>query len=360
MRLPNKGGGMRENIEIRSNVERSHTEAGFTLIELLASMVIFMVVSSAIYGVLQVARTSRGAVSNQVQLTKNVRLGLNLIGRDTYNAGFGYPLKNAVILRDNRVSSLLGVPPDTNTARDTVPPIIAGNNITVNTFSQAANVRTDQMTLLFKDSSFNPGGGGQPLNVSANTVSSIDEITISSGSNSVCRVNDLMLIVGSGGNYTLGVATSLSGSNKVLFANGDPLNFNHTGTSGELRTVGPVSMFRVKMATYFVTGDGILTRREFGNAPPPAPAFVDEPLVYGVENFQIAYIMDDGSEVSNPSAGPDGVAGTSDDDQAELAAVRQIRLTITVRTTELDARGQPVTVTDTATFSTRNLGYDAS
>ena len=339
---------------------------GMTMMELLASMVIFMVVTGAIYGVLQVAQRSRGAVNNEVQLTKTVRLGLNLIGRDTYNAGFGYPMVSTVLLRDNRIATVLGVPPDANTTRDTVPPIIAGNDITLNTFNQAANVRTDQVTFLFKDSDFNPLPPGptavsQPLNVTGATVSGIDQVTLTSGTNSVCRVNDIYLLVGANGNYTLGVATALQGSNIVRFQNGDPLGFNNNGASGEFTMVVPASMLRVKMITYFVTADGILTRREFANVPPPSvAAFVDEPLVYGVENFQITYIMDDGSEVNNPSAGPDGIAGNADDDQTALLAVRQVRVTISARTTELDSRGRPVAVTETSTFSTRNLGYDAN
>jgi Tfp pilus assembly protein PilW len=341
-------------------------QEGMTLIEVLASMIIFMVVTASIYGVLQVAQRSRGAVNNEVQLTKTVRLGLNLIGRDTYNAGYGYPLTSTVLLRDNRIASLLTVPADTNTTRDTVPPIIAGNDLTVNTFNQTPNTRTDQVTFLFKDSSFNLVGTGpaavsQPLNVTGANVSGVDEVTVTSGNNSSCRVNDIFLIVGSNGNYTLGVATSMSGSDKVRFLNGDVLGFNNNGSTGEFMSVIPASMWRVKMVTYYVTADGILTRREYANVPPPSTAtFVDEPLVYGVENFQIAYIMDDGTEVANPSAGPDGIAGTTDDDQTELAAVRQVRVTISARTTELDARGQPVAVTETSTFSTRNLGYEAN
>lgn len=354
------------NIKKYRSRTTANPESGFTLIELLASMVIFMVVTGAIYGVLQVARLSRGAVSNEVQLTKNVRLGLNLIGRDTYNAGFGYPLKNTVILRDNRISTLLGIPIDSNSLRDTVPPIIAGNNVTLSTFSRTAGTRTDQVTMLFKDSSFNPVGVGeravsQPVNITSATVSGVFEATVTSGTNAVCRPNDIFLLGGATG-YTLGVATSLSGSNLVRFANGDSLSLNNNVASGEFVTINPASMYRVKMVTYFVTADGTLTRREFANRPPPAPAtaFVDEPLVYGVDNFQITYIMDDGSEMANPSAGPDGIAGNLDDDQTALAAIRQVRVTITARTTELDARGQPVQVTETATFSTRNLGYDAS
>ncbi len=348
--------------------DRVRLEAGFSLLELLAAMVIFMVVSGSIYGVLQIARQSRGTVSNQVQLTKSVRLGLNLVGRDTYNAGYGYPLLHSVVIRNNRVSPLLGIPPDPDTTRDLVPPIIAGNNITLNAFNVTPNIRTDQVTFLFKDSTFNLVGTGdravsQPLNINAATTTStgIDEIVPISGINANCRINDLYLITGNNGS-TLAVVTGLNGTNRVQFANGDPLGFNQTGLSGALRNITtPASIVKVKMVTYLVTSDGTLVRREYVNQPPPATgAFIDEPLVYGVENFQIKYVMDDGAEVDNPSAGPDGIPGTADDDLASLAAVRQVRISVSARTTELDARGQPARATETATFSTRNLGYDAN
>ncbi len=342
------------------------SEHGFSLLELIIAMTMFVVVSGAVFGLLKAGHQTRAAVSNNVQLTKSVRLGLNLIGRDTYNAGFGYPLENAVILRDNRISTRLGVPVDINTAPDKVPPIIAGNNITVNTFNETAGVRTDQVTYLFKDVDFNPVGPAgmqtsQPVSVtSVNT--NFDVLTLAAGAAAKFRVNDLVLIQGRNGGFTLGMITAISGNN-VTFANGDLQGFNNPGASGEMKTIDPVQMRRVKMVTYFVTPDGILTRREFGNVPPPsAPAlgYVDEPLVYGVQDFQIQYVLDDGRLVDNPSAGLDNIAGNADDDQTSLAKVRQVRATVNARTTELDARGVPVTANQTATFATRNLGYDAN
>lgn len=344
-------------------------EHGFSLLELMISMVIFMIVTASIWGVLRTAQQSRGVVNQQVQLAKNVRLGLNLVGRDTYNAGFGYPLRSTVILPDNRISTLLGIPNDFDTTRDTIAPIIAGNNITVNTYNTVANVRTDQVTFMFKDSTFNLVGSGaaavsQPLSINAASTTSggIDEIVPLSGLNSSCNVNDLYLISGNSGS-TLGVVTAKVGTNIVQFSNGDVLGFNQTGTSGPLRSITtPASITRIKMVTYFVTADGTLTRREYVNVPPVSPAvgYVDEPLVYNVENFQVQYVMDDGSLVDNPSAGPDGTAGTADDTPASLAAVRQVRYTISVRSTELNTAGQPYRETMTSTFGTRNLGYDAN
>lgn len=349
----------------RLDISRSDTqsgEAGFTMLELVISMVIFLVVTGAVFGLLQVARQSRAVVSENTGLNKNVRLALNLVGRDTYNAGFGYPLRNTVVLPDNRLSTLLGIPNDVDTTRDTVAPIIAGDNITLSTYNLTPGTRTDQVTFLFKDSTFNlVGGVSQPLSINAATTTTggIDEIVPLSGSNSVCRVNDIYLITGNTGS-TLGLSTALSGTNAVQFSNGDVLGFNQTGTSGPLRAITvPASLQRVTMVTYYVTPDGTLMRREYANRTPVA-AFVDEPLVYGVENFQIAYVMDDGTLSNNPSAGPNGIAGDADDTPGNLAAVRQIRFTVSARSTELNSAGQPYRVNQTATFSTRNLGYDAN
>lgn len=358
------------NLHDPKNVIVRNSEKGFTLLELIIVMIIFLIVTAAIYGLLRVAQQSRSTVNEQVQLTRSVRVALNLIGRDTYNAGFAYPLRNTVILPNNRISPLLGIPDDSEPTRDTVPPVIAGNNITLNTFNPLPNIRTDQVTLLFKDSTFNLVGVvperrvSQPLNINAatTTTTGIDEIVPLSGSNAACRINDIYLITGNTGS-ALGLATNLIDANIVQFANLDVLGFNQTGAGGSLRSITlPASMQRVRMVTYFVTADGILTRREFANVPPVVPrvASVDEPLVYGVENFQIQYILNNGAITDNPSAGADQVLGTEDDNQANLANVRQIRFTINIRSTELNTAGQPYRITMTSTYSTRNLGYDAN
>jgi type II secretory pathway pseudopilin PulG len=349
----------------RTNLEIAGSESGFSLLELVISMVVFLVVTGSVFGLLQVARQSKTIVSENTSLNKNVRLALNIVGRDTYNAGYGYPLRNTVILPDNRISTLLGVPNDFDATRDTVAPIIAGNDVTLNTYNTAANVYTDQVTFLFKDTTFNlVGGVSQPLNVNAATTNmgGIDEIVPISGSNSAARVNDIYLIAGGNG-ATLGVSTALSGTNIIQFSNGDVLTFNQTGTAGPLRSITPpASIQRVIMVTYFVTPEGTLTRREFANVPPatPAVAYVDEPLVYGVEDFQIVYVMDDGTTSNNPSAGANGIPGDGDDTPANLAAVRQMRFSVYVRSTEKNAAGQPYRIDMTSTFSTRNLGYDAN
>lgn len=339
---------MRENISTSGR----KGQQGFSLIELVVSMAIFLIVTGAIYGVLQVAQQGRAVVNRQIPLNKSARFALNLLGRDTYNAGYGYPLRSTVILPNGRVSNLLNTPPDSNTTRDTMPPIIAANDLHPNTFNETAGVMTDQITFLFKDSTFNMDANevSYPLNINAaTTTSGIDEIVPISGSNSACRVNDVYLVIGNTGS-TIGVATGLSGSNKVQFSNNDLLDLNLTGSTGTLRRITtPASMLRVRIVTFFVTADGTLTRREYGNVTGATQPFVDEPLVYGVEDFQITYVMDDGTVTNSPT-----------EDEINLAAVRQVRYTITVRSTDTGVDGIPTRTTMTSTFSTRNLGYDAN
>lgn len=346
-----------KNCNVNSKTE---PQSGYSLLELLVSMVLFMVISGSVWGLLRSAQQSRSTVNEQVQLAKNVRIALNLMSKDTFNAGYGYPLSSTVILPDNRISTRIGIPNDFDSTRDTVPPVLTGNNITLSTFNTVANTRTDQITLLFKDTTFNATTGvSQPLKITgrSTTTGGIVELSPESG-NSACRINDIYLLTGTTGS-TLGVATGVNGTTAVQFGNADTLAFNQTALLGVLNDISATTMYRVKMITYFVTPDGILTRREFANIL-PAIEFVDEPLVYNVENLQIQYVMDNGTVTDNPSAGPDGVAGTADDTQANLAAVRQVRFTVSVRSTEKNSIGQPYRETMTTTVSTRNLGYEAS
>ncbi len=342
-------------------------EHGFSLLELLVSMTIFLIVSASVWGLLRTAQQSRTTVNEQVQLAKNLRVSLNLISRDAYNAGYGYPAASTVILPDNRISTRIGVPTDSDTTRDIVPPIISGNNITLNTFSATPNTRTDQVTFFFKDSTFNAASGfSQPLLINSRTTATGGVVELSPvNGNSTCRPNDIFLLTGTFGTVsgpitsTIAVATGVSGTSKVQFSNGDQLGFNLTAGSGVLNEIYATAMYRVRMVTYFVTADGTLTRREFANVLPVAQ-FVDEPLVYNVEDFQIEYVMDDGTVSDNPSAGPDEVAGTADDVQANLAEIRQIRLTVTTRSMDRQSNGDYFRETMTTTVSTRNLGYEAS
>jgi type II secretory pathway component PulJ len=336
-----------------------NNESGFTITEVMVSMTIFLMITGTVFGLLRVAKQSRDTIDNKVQLTKGNRIGLNLIGRDTYNAGYGYPVASSVNVPDLRLSTRLGTAADGIAGRDLVPPVVAGNNRNVNNFNTDPAARTDQVTYLFKDTTFNKLNNtianptedqkvSQPLSVN---VAANNRLTITGAgaTNTICNVNDLLLIAGNSG-AALAVVTARSGTADLMFNNLDILNFNNAAAGGPLTTIGSnASVMRVKMVTYFVSIDGVLTRREFANLTTltALTPYVDEPLVYGVEDLQIRYLLNDGTVSDAPST-------------TRLQAVRQVQFTITMRTTELNAQQQPVRNTETTTFSTKNLGYDAN
>ena len=354
---------MSKTVEFQTEDSRGwQSQKGFTLVEMLISLVIFLIVTGAIYGLLKVGLNGRLMTNQQVELNKNIRVALNLVGRDTLNAGYGYPLEDLVKLPDNRISTLLAIASDADTTRDQVPPIVAGNNLT--NASLLAN--SDQITFVFKDSTFNlvkknptdppEKAVSQPLMIKKPELNgTIDVIVPITGSAAACRVNDIYLISGGNGS-TLGVATNIA-SDKLQFANSDILNINQSNSSEGIQGITlPAGIVRVNLVTYFVTPDGTLTRREYANtnvaqgAAVPSPvgslaAPRDEALLYGVEGFQIKYVMNDGVVLDDPGI-------------SILPQVRQIRFSVTVRSAQNTVSGQPYRISMTSTFSTRNLSYE--
>lgn len=333
--------------------KRAH-ESGFTIVEALISMTIFVLVTGTVFSLLDVARGTRKAIDTQVQLTKGNRISLNLLGKDTYNAGYGYPVDSPVVLPQGRLSTLLGIPPDPDLTRDLAPPIIAGNDVRLNALNSNPAARTDQITFLFKDTTFNrinsldPGAPedtrvSSPISV-LNVVGN-DRTRMNPADVALVRPNDLVLIAGSTSS-TLVTATGMT-SNEILFSNGDTLALNLAAAGGPLSGItGTASMMRVSMVTYFVANDGTLTRRRYANDP-LVGSFIDEPMIYGVEDLQIRYVLNDGSVTDDPAPN-------------RLQAIRQVQYNITTRTTELRQNGNPNRKTQSTTYSTRNLGYDSN
>jgi hypothetical protein len=294
------------------------------------------------------------------------------MSRDAFNAGYSYP-KNSVLLPDNKISTLLNIPGDVDASRDYMPAVIAGQEINANNLPAAAGVnpnrKTDQVTFVYQDDSFNRDANGVsqalPVNEPAlvNEGGGLDEIVPIAGDTSMCRPNDVMLITGRT-STAVGVVTSIVGSG-VRFASGDVLGINTpTSIDNPMRNItAPTSIRRVNLVTYKVSPDGTLVRSIHANdtAATVSNPSRDEPLVYGVEDLKIEYLTEDGDFTRNPTAGADGIAGTADDLQPNQRLVSQVRVTITVQSTiERRPDGQPFRITLSSTFDTRNLGYDAA
>jgi prepilin-type N-terminal cleavage/methylation domain-containing protein len=359
--------------KVKTSFHKSGQE-GFSLIEMLCSIIIFTVVIAAVYGLMAVARSNRNMSSERSDLMKQLRYTLNLMGRDALNAGYSYQ-KNGAVVPDNFLSTRLGVNTDIDTNRDLLVGVVSGNNVFTNSLQDPNNLqRTDTVSFIYRDISFNP----DPITNTSRTVSitsavadsgDISRVTLGTGNTtSVCNVNDLFLLE-SQSSAVLLMATAIPDSSSIQFANGDPLGVNQTYSQSILRPCAnpddencmdyPASIKRVYWVSFKVKDDGTLLRVIYGNNGNNSTQIQEQPLAYGIENLQIKYLMEDGTVTDDPAAGPDGILGTSDDTPVNLNLVRQVQFIATAIGNDVDPQtGRANRITVSATFSTRNMGYD--
>lgn len=357
------------------------SQLGFSMVEVIVAMVLFLIVTGSVFGLLRIGRFDRNRASDRADIMKNARTAINIIGRDAVNAGLGYHRTGAIV-PNNFISARLGIPANPGTDRDILTSVIAGNNVFTNDIQEDPNVKTDTVAFAYRDLDFNPGGSlnsGQTISLSGVTaVSSGKTARIQTVSGQAAAVNnyDLYLIESDSSQVAVMANTKVNNSN-IDFAAGDPLGlnqaFNGTGSNGSLLkkctatitdncTTYLASLKRFFWISYKVKPDGTLVRTLFGNnTGQPANQQIQElPIAYNVKNLQFRYVLRDGTVTDNPSAGPDGIAGTDDDVSNNMNLVRQLTVTLQVASTEVDEQTQkPIVITLNGTFSLRNLEYDA-
>lgn len=362
----------------RDTGEKSR-EAGFSLLELMIAMVIFLIVTASIYGLMQVGRVDRNRSSRRSDVMKNARVAIHLIGRDALNAGFGYHRRGAVV-PDNFMQNTFGVPADADNERDMLTSVVAGNNLFTNDLQTVSTARTDIIGFAYRDIDFSGGAAMELQNVGAGGVASTSRLQtkLSTGNTSATNAKkyDLYLVESDTSQIAV-MATDIPATNQIDAAIADPLGMNQalngTGNSGSILrkctsstdqncTTYLATAKKFNLVSYRVKQDGTLVRIIYGNN---TGANWDQqkqelPLAYNVEDLQFEYVLENGTVTDNPSAGPDGVIGTTDDESEDFNLIRQITVTIKVQSTEFDEQTKkPVTISLTATFSARNLEYDA-
>jgi prepilin-type N-terminal cleavage/methylation domain-containing protein len=319
-------------------------QSGFSLIELLIALLIFAIVVAAIYGLLELGRSDRFVTNQRVEVMQNVRIALNAIGRDALNAGFEFPVGGALLPKDT-LSPLLDVTVGSNTNADFLTPVIAGPDETINDLS---GERTDQITFAFRDVTFNNNQLLEINSINANG----SEVTLASGTNAACRVNDIYMITGTN-NSAIGVMTPTASVNTIKFDGGDILDVNRPdppNSNNQIRSViAPASLMRIQLVTFHVLPNGTLMRTVYGNDP--AVAKQTMPLAYDVENMIIEYVLSNGTVTVTPPPN-------------NFRNVSQIQVTITARSPQthnrsVDENGDPMEfkTTLTSVFNTRNISY---
>ncbi len=351
---------------------------GFSLVEVIISLVIFLIVSSTIYGLLQVARVDRNRTSRRADILKNARVAVHLIGRDALNAGLGYHRRGA-ICPDDFLSGKLGIPADANTERDILTSIVAGNDVYPNNLQTDPNIKTDMITFAFRDLDFNSSSVVELQNVSnpAGDSQTARLVTKVANGATEAKANDLYLIESDTSQVAV-MASGIPAANQIDVSPTDALGINQpmdgVGLGGSLLrkcvdssdqncTTYLASLKRFFLVKYHVNNEGTLIRTVFGNnrngttAPEQKQEF---PLAYNVENLQIRYVLENGTVTDNPSVGVDGNVGTSDDRTEDFNLIRQITITLTVQSFEVDEKTRKLDkITISSTFSPRNMEYDA-
>ena len=208
------------------------------------------------------------------------------------------------------------------------------------------------------------GGSGLTLSTAANAAANANQFDlyfISEGSRTA-----MALITNKVDNSTLRVEIGDPlGINSPANGNADSINrlrrcpvpqpvpavtncMNFTGTT----TATAKKIFWI---SYGVTNDGTLVRTTYGNntGATAANQIQSQPIAYNIQNFQIRYLMRDGTTTDDPSVG-----GTI---QGAMNNVVQIEVKISSRVT-VQENGVNIqkTVDLKSTFSTKNLNYDAS
>lgn len=358
-----------------SAARKKTREAGFTFIELMISIAVFLIFTASIYGLLRVANIQKDLTGSQTEVMTNLRVSLNTVGRDAVNAGLRY--KKAGNMPDNLTNVRMSLPSDADTIQDSLTPVIAGNDINTNDLNPG--VRTDVVAFAYRDVNFNNGNAIRITNASALGTGGV-VLTTENGAainaNDSATPFDLYMISNDGVRTAIGLATARVGTSTLEFSSNpanDILGVNapYTGTTNVKSklvncddmmvgatdcmnyTTGGVSAIKIFWVSYHVTSEGVLVRTTYGNntGALASQQIQTQPLAYNIQNFQVRYLLRDGTSRDNPS--------NNGANQGALNDVVQIEMTMSAKIkVEENGTNLEKLVDLKSTFSTKNLNYE--
>lgn len=347
--------------------ESLRRQKGFSLAELLVAGTVFLVVMSAVFGVLQIGGIARDTVNNSSETINNARISINSVGRDAINAGLGYSRVGAVV-PDDAANNLLGIPQDTGFLRDVFTSVMAGDEVSTSILSVGTE-KNDVVAFMYRDLQFN---GGNPIVVnSVNYTNDEIDMNTAAGDCAVCNDYDLYLVESGNGNHALAVATDIINSNSTIRVNfNDPLGINRkTSLADNIRSIltpcgsgetancfsysPQATVKRVFLTSYSVNPDGTLVRKTYGNnvGGLAADQIREIPLAYNVQRFQVRYLLQDGTITDDPS--------NANNNQGILNEIIQVEAMITIKPDQNQGQVTSTQILNlSSTFSTRNIKYD--
>ncbi|MBL8151381.1 MAG: prepilin-type N-terminal cleavage/methylation domain-containing protein [Blastocatellia bacterium] len=382
-----------------------HKEAGLTLVELLVSMALLLVLLVPLLSFMRAGQLARSTTVRLADVEQNARAALQSIGRDIQNAGYNFapsiPVGSSAFL-----DPLTGPPiPAPAPSAYNISPILPGNNInlvrTVDSNGATVTNRTDQITMIFVDQSFNEG---RPL--SGNLIDNGRKFRVFTGGGPLPAASAELFrgsfaVLSIGGEFAIGVVTDNNLAGDISFEM-DTYGINQPGTgrlfnvSRNPQVAGQVSLYKFFFVSYYVDGNGNLIRRE--QLPPPhtqsggspsmaavaltpnrdtydckfGTCFYDSIIATGVEDLQFSYylfipdttVTNIAGPVEDPSFYGRATNGGGTTQPYRLLDIRQVNVSIRVRASERDVKvhdqynpalGYLYRFSLDATFNTRNF-----
>ncbi len=350
----------------RDKTQYKPSESGFSLIEAIITIFIFLMVMAAIFGVLRAGNAMRDSVTNRSEITSNARAALGFIGREAVNAGLGYS-KTGGVVPDDFAYDLFKIPKDPDSDRDLFPGVLAGNNISASDLSVNGE-KNDVIAFIARDLQFN--GGDSVSIIKSGEISSNPYLTATAGKCAACKKYDVYLIESPDGKQALAMATAITTDTFITIQYNDPLKLNRKingiakdrsiltecglGETADCMSYTPqATLKRVFITSYSVLKDGTLVRTTYGNntGATAADQIQVHPLAYGVQSFQVRYLLKNGTMTDDPSSG--------NTNQMGLNEVVQVEISVTIKS-ETNSNGVTSTqlINLDSTFSTRNMRYD--
>jgi prepilin-type N-terminal cleavage/methylation domain-containing protein len=337
-------------------------KAGFSLIEVMIAMTIFLVVIAAVYQVMRVSLIQRNTASTRIDAVKSARIALNYIRRDAINAGLSYHNIGG-LTSIGFVNKAVGMPTDADLDRDLLTGIISGRAVSTNSLNTSPNAKMDSIGFVSRDLTFNNGNFIGITGTSAIGTDILVQTPANQAQN--CNLYDLYLLE-TDTSQMVGLVTEIptTSSFKLGFgAAADPLGVNQsataTGTAQSLFAGASKTgaLKRISLVTYSVSPEGVLLRTTYGNntGQPKDQQIQVRELIYNVQNFQVNYLMEDGTTTSDPSAGNNGRLN-----QQKMNRIIQVEINMTVLQSEGSGIQMSAPIGIKEVISARNLRYTVS
>lgn len=365
-------------------------KSGFTMVELLVAIAITMVALAAAVLAFRDSTRANANVTQNADMSDNMRAGLNLIVQDLIQTGTGIPtggisIPNTINAAGCNVGGRVNRPPASlnlvfqgpnaaNVGCNVILPAIEpGNGLgpTVTSPDGTSGPATDIITIMYADNTLLvkkaingaacPNGSIAPNGL---TITFDINCVVIGGAGIPVNSGDLLMIYNANQpNGILQTVTSVAGQT-LNFAAGDAFNLNGrttTETNGTIRqlqnltggvpngTYPPTTATRVWMITYFLfvpptdTAHPQLIREVNFNAP--------QPVAETLENLQFAYNFADGTVP--PPSNQFTVPATDNENQ-----IRSVNVYMGARSTSRAALSKEYTRSNLGTqVALRSMAY---